>query len=123
MFIGKIQIIAHEFPSDGSRKDEERPLFLRLPSTPCQKDNDRRCYSSQAMPIHQRHIRSLSKKLEYGIPGHGNHRVMTPSGSVYRPFGRQAKTNVVSPQQIPVMFSVGSDKLNNYGRSWRTNDV
>jgi hypothetical protein len=75
------------------------------------------------MPIHQRHIRSLREKFKYGIPGHGNHRVMTPSGSVYRPFGRQAKVNAVSPQQNPVMYSVGSDKLNNYGRSWRTNDV
>ena len=48
--------------------------------------------------------------------------VMTPSGSVYRPFGCQAKAKAISPQQIPVMFSVGSDKLNNYGHSWRTND-
>ena len=123
MIVGKIQIIAHEFPSDGLRKDEERPLVLHLPSTPCHNDNDRRCYSSQAMPIHQQHIRSLSEKLEYGIPGHGDHQVMTPSGSVYCPFGCQAKANAISPQQIPVMFSVGSNKLNNYSRSWRTNDV
>ena len=75
------------------------------------------------MPIHQWPIRSLRGKLEYGIPGHGNHWVMTPSGSVYHPFGRQAKANAISLQQIPVMFSVGSDKLNNYGHSWRTNDV
>ena len=123
MIIGEIQIIAHEFPLDGSRKDEEHPLFLHLPSTPCQNDNHRRCYTSQVMPIHQRHIRSLSKKLECGIPGHGNHWVMTPSGSVYRPFRCQAKANAISPQQIPVMFSVGSDKLNNYSHSWRTNDA
>ena len=75
------------------------------------------------MPIHHRHIRSLSEKLEYGIPGHGNHQVMTPSGSVYHPFGHQAKTNAVSPQQIPEIIPAGSDKLSNYGRSWRTNDV
>ena len=123
MIIGEIQIITHEFPSDGSRKDEERPLFLRLPSTRCQDDNDRRCYTSQVMPIHQQHIRSLSEKLEYSIPGHGNHRVMTPSGSVYCPFRHQAKAKAISPQQIPEMFSVGSDKLNNYGHSWQTNDA
>ena len=75
------------------------------------------------MLIYLQHIRSLNKKLEYGIPGHGNHWVMTPSGSVYRPFRHQAKAEVISLQQIPVMFSVGSDKLNNYSRSWRTNDA
>ena len=75
------------------------------------------------MLIHQWHIRSLSKKLEYSIPGHGNHQVMTPSGSIYCPFGCQAKANVVLPQQIPEMFPAGSDKLGNYGHSWQTNDV
>jgi hypothetical protein len=75
------------------------------------------------MPVHQRHIRSLSEKLEYGILGHGSLQVMTPSGSVYRPFGRQAKANALSPQQTPGTYPAGSDKLNNYGRSGRTNGI
>ena len=75
------------------------------------------------MPIHLWHNRSLSKKLEYSIQGHGSHQVMTPLGSVYHPFGCQAEANALSPQQTPGMFPAGSDKLNNYGCSWQTNGI
>ena len=112
-----------KFPWMGGGRMKSVPFFLRLPSTPCQNDNDKRCYTSQAMPIHLRHNRSLSEKLEYGILGHGSHQVMTPSGSVYHPFGRQAEANALSPQQTPGMFPAGSDKLNNYSHSWQTNGI
>ena len=96
-------------------------FFLHLPSKPCQNDNDKRCYTSQVMPIHLWHNRSLSEKLEYGSLGHGSHQVMTPSGSVYHPFGCQVKATALSLQQTPGMFPAGSDKLN--GHSWQTNDI
>ena len=57
------------------------------------------------------------------IPGHGSRPVATPRGSVYHPFGRQAKVMHYLHGKPQGATLVGSDKLNKNDHSGSSNGV